>query len=144
MKMIIKTYSELSKLKTFDERFSYLKLNGQVGLETFGFDRIYNQMFYQRSPEWRRVRDYVIVRDNGCDLGIAGYEIPDGVSIYIHHMNPINVDDIRNCTDYLLNPDYLISTIFYTHQAIHYGNKNLLRNSAPIERAINDTCPWKH
>lgn len=137
--MIIRTYSELITLPTFEERFEYLKLNGVVGKETFGFDRIFNQKFY-KSKEWLNVRDFVIVRDNGCDLGIEGHEIHG--RIIIHHMNPISVDDIKNATDFLLNPEYLISTIDNTHNAIHYGDEDLLI-TAPIERTKNDTCPWR-
>lgn len=139
---IIRTYTELSRLRTFEERYAYLRLNGQVGRETFGFDRIFNQMFYQHSDEWKSVRDYVIVRDNGCDLGIPEHKIGEGVRIYVHHMNPISMDDITNATDFLLNPEYLITTIHNTHQAIHYGNEDLLV-TAPIVRSMNDTCPWR-
>lgn len=138
---IIRTYSELIKLPTFIERYNYLKLDGRVGTETFGFDRIFNQAFY-KSPEWLEVRDFVIVRDNACDLGMPGHDIHDGVKIYIHHMNPINLDDIVNKTEYLLNPDFLITTIFNTHQAIHYGNKEQLIIE-PTIRTQYDTCPWK-
>lgn len=139
---IIRTYTELSRLRTFEERYAYLRLNGQVGRETFGFDRIFNQMFYQHSDEWKSVRDYVIVRDNGCDLGIPEHKIGECVRIYVHHMNPISMDDITNATDFLLNPEYLITTIHNTHQAIHYGNEDLLV-TAPIVRSMNDTCPWR-
>lgn len=136
---MIRTYSELSSIKTFNERFEYLKLGGFVGEETFGFDRYINQKFYQ-SYEWKRVRREVIIRDNGCDLGVDGYEINKG--IIIHHMNPITKDDIANITEYLLNPEYLITTMLMTHNAIHYGDVSLIQ-SIPIERAKNDTCPWK-
>ena len=141
IQMNIKTYSELSELTTFEERFEYLKLNGSVGKSTFGFDRIFNQKFY-RSKEWKDIRNYIIVRDNGCDLGIPGFEIYDSRLIFIHHLNPISLDDIKNGTDYLLNPEFLITTTHRTHNAIHYGDKNLLVK-APIERIKNDTCPWK-
>lgn len=137
--MIIRTYSELKNLQTFEERFEYLRLRGQVGQDTFGFDRYMNQAFY-KSAEWKSVRNYVIVRDNGCDLGLDGYEIHG--QILIHHMNPILPDDIKNSTEFLLNPEYLISTILSTHNAIHYGDKTLL-SRAPIERTRNDTCPWR-
>lgn len=137
--MIIRTYSELKRLKTFEERYEYLRLKGEVGKDTFGFDRYLNQAFY-KSPEWKAVRDQVIIRDNGCDLGIAGHDIHG--KILIHHMNPIMLDDIINSTDILLNPEYLISTILSTHNAIHYGDKSLLVD-APIERRRNDTCPWR-
>ena len=136
---MIRTYSELSKLQTFEERYQYLKLNGAVGEETFGFDRFINQNFY-KSPEWKAVRDFVIVRDNGCDLGIEGYEIRG--KIYIHHMNPILPKDIVTQSGFLLNPEYLISTTHPTHNAIHYGDESLLIK-VPIERSKNDTCPWR-
>lgn len=138
--MSIKTYSELITLPTFEERYRYLKLDGKVGEETFGFDRYLNQNFY-KSDEWRSVRDYVIIRDNGCDLGIEGHEIYG--RILIHHMNPITKDDVLRRSDFLLNPEYLICTIKNTHDAIHYGDENLLI-IAPIVRSKNDTCPWKH
>lgn len=137
---MIRTYSELSRLKSFKERFEYLRLNGKVGEETFGFDRYLNQIFY-KSPEWRSVRDFVILRDNGCDLGVEGYEI-QGRGILIHHMNPITMEDILQRSDFLLNPEYLITTVGTTHNAIHYGNDSLLA-TAPIERTKYDTCPWR-
>ena len=137
--MNIRTYSELSKLKTFKERFTYLCLNGFVGKETFGFDRYLNQVFY-KSAKWRSIRDFVIVRDNGCDLGIEGREIYG--KIIIHHMNPITIQDIEQESDFLLDPEFLISTVHETHNAIHYGDENLLI-LAPIERKPNDTCPWR-
>ncbi len=139
MKKMIRTYSELIKLKTFKDRFEYLKLDGIVGEETFGFDRYMNQIFY-KSREWTSVRRAVIIRDNGCDLGVEGYEIHG--KILIHHMNPINLSDIVHKTDELLNPDYLITTVLSTHNAIHYGDASLLP-VLPIERRANDTCPWK-
>lgn len=136
----MRTYTQLIQLPTFEERFEYLKLDGTVGEDTFGFDRYLNQIFY-RSTEWKRVRDEVIIRDNGCDLGIPGHEIYG--RILIHHMNPIAVKDILDRADILLNPEYLISTVHRTHNAIHYGNINLLPKG-PIVRTPNDTCPWKH
>ena len=136
---IIRTYSELITLPTFEERYEYLKLNGVVGEETFGFDRYINQLFYT-SQEWRSIRNHVILRDNGCDLGIPGREING--RILIHHMNPITKEDILNRSEFLMNPEYLISTIDTTHNAIHYGDSNLLMKD-PIERSKNDTCPWK-
>ena len=135
----IRTYSELMRLSTFEERFRYLKLDGLVGKDTFGFDRYLNQEFY-RSKEWKEVRDFVIVRDNGCDLGMDGYEIVG--RIYIHHMNPITVNDIVHSSDFLLNPDYLVCVSHNTHNAVHYGDEDLLV-TAPVERRKNDTCPWK-
>lgn len=138
MKMKIRTYSELSRLETFEERFDYLKLNGRVGAETFGFDRYLNQILYQ-SPKWRRARDKVIIRDNGCDLGIEGHEIYD--SIIVHHMNPITLEDIEMEREEIFNPEYLICTTKLTHNAIHYGDKNLLPK-LPIERKPGDTKLW--
>lgn len=135
----IRTYSELMRLPTFEERFRYLKLDGLVGKDTFGFDRYLNQEFY-RSKEWKEIRDFVIVRDNGCDLGMDGYEIVG--RIYIHHMNPITVNDIVHSSDFLLNPDYLVCVSHNTHNAVHYGDENLLV-TAPVERRKNDTCPWR-
>lgn len=136
---MIRTYSELQRFSTFEERFKYLSLKGQVGEETYGFDRWINQQFY-RSREWKQVRNRIIVRDSGCDLGIAGREIRD--HIIIHHMNPILIDDIRDSSKYLLDPEYLICTCHTTHEAIHYGDEKLLI-SDPIERKPGDTCPWK-
>ena len=135
----IRAYSELSKLTTFKDRYNYLRLDGFVGKETFGFDRYLNQLFYT-SQKWRSIRDFVIIRDNGCDLGVEGYEIYG--KIIIHHMNPITVSDIINETEYLLDPEFLISTMHNTHNAIHYGDEKLLI-TGPIERKPNDTCPWK-
>ena len=137
--MNIRTYSDLSKLTTFEDRYNYLRLNGFVGQETFGFDRYLNQVFY-KSAKWRSVRDFVIVRDNGCDLGIEGREIYG--KIIIHHMNPITIKDIEQESAFLLDPEFLISTVHETHNAIHYGDENLLIQ-APIERKPNDTCPWR-
>ena len=129
------------KLSTFEERFEYLKLGGKVGEETFGFDRYINQVLYT-SPEWKSIRSYVITRDNGCDLGMPDREIRSE-KILIHHMNPITVDDIVERSDYVLNPEYLICTILNTHNAIHYGDSELLYKD-PIVRSKNDTCPWRH
>ena len=139
--MIIRTYSELITLPTFEERYRYLRLDGQVGVETFGFDRYLNQTFYRTDKEWLSVRDEVIIRDNGCDLGIIGREIYS--RIIVHHMNPITREDILKRTKYLLDPEYLICTIKRTHDAIHYGDETLLLQG-PIERTKFDTCPWRH
>lgn len=136
---MIRTYSELVTLHTFEERYQYLRLGGKVGEDTFGFDRWLNQIFY-KDPEWRRIRDKVIIRDNGCDLGIPGREIHS--PIIVHHMNPITKDDILRRSEFLLNPEYLISTVKNTHDAIHYGDEDLLIK-LPIERKENDTCPWR-
>ena len=138
--MSIKTYSELILLPTFEERFKYLQLNGRIGDDTFGFDRYINQKFY-RSAEWKRIRDYIIIRDNGCDLAVDGYEIHG--RILIHHMNPITISDIKFSTEYLMNPDYLICVTHNTHNAIHYGDDKQII-TGPIVRTKNDTCPWKH
>lgn len=137
--MIIRTYSELSKLKTFEDRFQYLRLDGIVGEETFGFDRYLNQILYQ-SDEWKRRRRDIIIRDNGCDLGCEGFEVHG--RILIHHIDPITVDDIVNRNPKVFDPENLILTSHNTHQAIHYGNEDLLIR-APIERSKNDTCPWR-
>lgn len=137
--MSIRTYSELSKLQTFEERFEYLKIGGSVGRETFGFDRYLNQVFYT-SKRWRQTRDKVIIRDNACDLGIEGRDILG--RIIIHHLNPLTLEDIVNETEYLLDPEFLVCTIHSTHNAIHYGDKSLLILD-PIERSRNDTCPWR-
>lgn len=137
--MTMRTYSELIQLPTFEERFRYLQLKGVVGADTFGFDRYMNQVFY-RSQKWKEIRDRVIIRDNGCDLGIEGREIHS--RIIIHHMNPIRLSDIENESAYLLNPEYLICVTHNTHNAIHYGDENLLIKP-PIERSKNDTCLWR-
>lgn len=137
--MIIRTYSDLIQLPTFEERFRYLQLNSSVGKETFGFDRYLNQNFY-RSAEWKRIRDKVIIRDNGCDLGIEDRLIYGRV--IIHHMNPVTDKDIVDLTSFLLNPEYLICVSHNTHNAIHYGNEDLLMKG-PVIRTKNDTCPWK-
>ena len=137
--MTIRTYSELITLPTFEERFKYLKLNGKVGEETFGFDRYLNQIFY-KSYDWLKVRDSVIIRDCGCDLGISGREIYG--KILVHHMNPIEDKDLINKNDIILDPEYLICTTKNTHDAIHYGDTDLLFTD-PIIRSKNDTCPWK-
>lgn len=137
---IIRTYSELIKLTTFEERYEYLRLGGKVGEETFGFDRYLNQMFY-KTPEWKSTRNKIIIRDCGCDLGMPDREI-SGSKILIHHMNPITKEDIINRSDFLLNPEYLICTVKNTHDAIHYGDSELLYKD-PIVRFKNDTCPWR-
>lgn len=136
----IRTYSELITIPTFRERYEYLRLQGSVGEETFGFDRYLNQIFY-RSQKWKSIRDHVIVRDNGCDLGVEGFDIHG--KILIHHLNPITIRDIELETDFLLNPEFLICTTHNTHNAIHYGDSNLLV-AEPIIRTRNDTCPWRH
>ena len=141
MTRTIRTYSKLSQLPTVLQRYRYLRLDGKVGEETFGFDRWLKQKFYKDSA-WLEARDFVIVRDLGCDLGIEGREIPEGVRILVHHMNPITKEDIVRRSEFLLDPASLVCTIMYTHDAIHYGDENLLY-VGPIERKRNDTCPWK-
>ena len=136
----IRTYSELITLATFEERFEYLRLDGIVGEQTFGFDRYLNQLFYQKSQKWKSIRDQVIIRDNGCDLGIEGYEIYKRV--IVHHMNPVTIEDLEKESEFLLDPEFLISTTHNTHNAIHYGDESLLIK-APIVRTKNDTCPWR-
>lgn len=136
---MLRSYSELSRLRTFDERFRYLLLAGSVGVETFGFDRYVNQRFY-RSEEWKHVRNIVVARDNGCDLGIEGRDINGRV--YVHHMNPMNLEQINDHMDLILDPEYLVCVTFATHNAIHYGDESYI-TLAPVERQPNDTCPWK-
>lgn len=136
---MIRTYTELIKLPTFEERFRYLKLSGKIGRETFGLDRYLNQVFY-RSQRWKSVRDQVIIRDNGWDLGAEGCAINGRV--IVHHMNPLTLLDIETDSEYLLNPEYLICTSDLTHNIIHYGNEERLFQ-APVERTQYDTCPWR-
>ena len=133
-------YSELRMMKTFEERFEYLKVIGLVGDETFGSNRFFNQSFYT-SQTWKSIRNQVILRDNGCDLGIEDRPI-NGRMIIIHHMNPITLDDIENMTPNLLDPEYLICVSQLTHQALHYGDSKILPKG-PIERFPNDTSPWR-
>ena len=135
----MRTYDELIQIPTFKERYEYLKLVGEVGKDTFGFDRYLNQNFY-KSPIWRRIRNEVILRDNGCDLAHPDRPIPG--KIIIHHMNPVDTDDVIYQREILLNPNYLICVSHITHNAIHYGDMELLP-SDPIERKPNDTCPWR-
>ena len=136
----IRTYSELMTLPTFEQRYQYLRLSGRVGADTFGFDRYLNQRLYQRDPRWKDVREHVIIRDNGCDLGIEDRMIFD--KVLVHHMNPVTIDDILKEREWIFDPEFLICTSHITHNAIHYGDENLLMK-APIERRPNDTCPWK-
>lgn len=157
----MKSYSELIRLKTFEERFEYLKLKGNVGRRTFGSERYLNQVLYQ-SPEWRDFRRKIIIRDNGCDLGMEGYSIygikiticdngfdlgtegysTAGTKIIVHHINPITIEDIKNRSPKIFDPDNVICVSHMTHEAIHYGDKNLLPSVA-TERRPGDTCPWK-
>lgn len=138
--MKLRSYSELRRIPTFEERFDYLDLRGQVGEQTFGSDRWVNQRFY-RSPEWRRVRHVVILRDDACDLGVPGYEIHGQRNLVIHHMNPITMEDLINGTALVLDPEYLVSTTHRTHNAIHYGDDSLLPKSV-VERKPGDTKLW--
>lgn len=150
-RMSIRTYSELITIPSFEERFRYLQLGGQVGIETFGHDRYLNQILYN-SQDWRRFRDRIIIRDNACDLAHEEHEIPSwrdengrrhGPKILIHHINPITVADVERRNPIIFNPENVITTILSTHNAIHYGDESLLPK-APIERSQNDTCPWRH
>lgn len=138
--MNTKTYSELMSFKTFEERYRYLRIRGEVGVETFGSDRYLNQIFYS-SKEWKKFRRDIIIRDMGCDLGVEDREISG--QVLIHHLNPITIDDILNRRACLMDPENAICVSFNTHQAIHYGDENLLVLES-IERTRNDTCPWKH
>lgn len=135
---IVRTYSELSRLETFEDRFRYLSIGGIVGTTTFGFDRWLNQRFY-KSHEWQRARNHVIARDNGCDLGVLGYEIY--VDLLVHHINPVQSQDIVHGEEWIFDPEYLITTCLQTHNAIHYGNEKLLPRG-PIVRQAGDTTLW--
>ena len=139
-KIVNRTYSELKNLDSFEERFNYLKLNGQVGETTFGSKRYLNQLLY-KSQEWMSVRDKAIIRDEGCDLGIPGRDI--GGKVLVHHINPITIEDVLNNNPKVFDLENLITTSHITHEAIHYGDENLLIKD-PIIRTANDTCPWKH
>lgn len=136
---MIRRYSELIRYDTFLDRYHYLNLVGQVGIETFGLDRYLNQTLY-RSSKWRRTRNQVILRDNGCDLGVEGFDIFD--KIIVHHINPLTIADIEDDVDEIYDPEFLICCSFDTHNAIHYGDERLLP-SFPVERRPGDTCPWK-
>lgn len=140
MSEAMRTYSELSALKTFEERFEYLKTNSAIGQETFGYARWVNQDFYHKDPDYRRARMVVIRRDNGCDLGMP--DRPIGGRIIVHHMNPITEEDILNRSPFAYDPEYMISTADLTHKAIHFGDIDILPKD-PVERRPGDTCPWK-
>lgn len=135
-----RTYTELSRLTTFEERFNYLLLKGKVGIETFGYDRYLNQILYT-SPDWKKLRDKIIIRDNGQDLGLEGYPIYGRV--IIHHINPITIDDVLDYSPDVFNPEYLICTSHKTHNAIHYGVEDYVRSLEVVERRPNDTIPWR-
>lgn len=148
--MSIRRYSELITIPTYKERFKYLQLKGAVGADTFGYDRYLNQILYN-SPEWKRFRNDIIIRDNGCDLACEGYEIKgwkdqEGkihrARIIIHHMNPITVDDVLNHNPMVFDPENVITTVLNTHNAIHYGDEKLLV-TGPVTRSPNDTCLWR-
>lgn len=139
MRNTIRSVTELLSLPTFEERFEYAKLGGIVCEETFGSKRYLNQVLYQ-SREWKRTRREVIIRDNGCDLGIEDYPIRGYV--YVHHLNPLTIDDILDGSPYVFDPDYSISTSLITHNALHYGSLDLAVRK-PAIRTQYDTCPWK-
>ena len=139
MAVPLRRYSELKRLNSFEERFEYLRLAGVVGESTFGFDRYLNQLLYT-SSKWRKVRERVILRDDGCDLGIPGYDLRS--KIIIHHMNPLTIKEVEEVSDDIFNPEYLICVSQRTHNAIHFGDENLLPKG-PITRKPYDTCPWK-
>ena len=138
--MSIRTYSELITIPTFEERFEYLQLKGSVGKDTFGYDRYLNQVLYH-SPEWKRLRNQIIIRDGGCDLACDGYDIYG--KVLIHHLNPITVEDVLARSRKVFDPDNLVCVSHSTHNAIHYGDVDLLV-TGPIIRTKNDTCPWRH
>ena len=137
---MIRCYSDLIKMDSFEDRFNYLALHGRVGQDTFGYERYLNQMVY-KNYKWRALRDQIIIRDGGCDLALEGYDIYD--KIYIHHMNPITAEDIENNSEFMWNPEFLICVSFSTHNAIHYGDTSYLNRNKVIERRPNDTIPWK-
>lgn len=136
-----RSYVELVSFNTYEERLAYLRLYGSVGLDTFGFDRYLNQRFY-RSPEWKQLRKRIFLRDNGCDLGVKGYDIVDPRSIIIHHINPLSIDDIYSNSELLLDPNNLITVSRWTHNIIHFGDETPI--PVALERSPNDTCPWKN
>ena len=138
--MSIRTYSELITIPTFEERFEYLQLKGSVGKDTFGYDRYLNQVLY-RSPEWKRLRNQIIIRDDGCDLACDGYDVYG--KVLIHHLNPITVEDVLARSRKVFDPDNLVCVSHNTHNAIHYGDVDLLV-TGPMIRTKNDTCPWRH
>lgn len=142
MSQLIRTYTELIQLPTFIERFRYLKLGGKVGEDTFSWERYLNQQFYT-SNEWRTFRRQIIIRDRGCDLGVDGHEYADNELIFIHHLNPIDSKDILNQTEFLMNPEYVISCRKRTHDAIHYGDESSVLPFEMTFRSPNDTCPWR-
>lgn len=139
MSRIIRRYSELKRLPTFKDRYNYLRLAGIVGDSTFGYERYLNQLLYT-SDKWRRLRNEIIIRDNGCDLGVEGYDLHN--KIIVHHMNPLTIEQVEQVSDEIFNPEFLICVSQRTHNAIHYGDESLL-TQLPLDRKPNDTCPWK-
>lgn len=139
MSSLVRRYSELRRLNSFKERYEYLRLAGIIGESTFGFDRYLNQLLYT-SAKWKKVRNEIIIRDNGCDLGVPGYDLK--TKIIVHHMNPLTIKEVEEVSDDIFNPEYLICVSQRTHNAIHYGDASLLPH-LPVERRPNDTCPWK-
>lgn len=142
MSRLIRTYTELMQIQDYLGRYRYLKLHTKIGDTTFGWERYLNQRFYT-SNEWRQFRRDIIVRDGGCDLGVPGHEYGPGDLVVIHHLNPINTDDIIDQTEYLMNPEYVVSCKSTTHNAIHYGDESLIIPYEMVVRHPNDTCPWK-
>lgn len=140
--MMIRTYTELIQIPTFIERYRYLRIGGKIGEETFGWERYFNQKFYN-SDEWKAFRKDIIVRDLGCDLADPEHPFAKGEKVIIHHMNPINIRDIREGSEFLMNPEYVVAVRQLTHNAIHYGDESLLTEFELVERRPNDTCPWK-
>ncbi len=136
---MIRRYSRLKSLDTFEDRYRYLRLQGSIGRSSFGFDRYVNQKFY-KSREWQDVRDFVIVRDNGCDLGIEGYDIHS--NLLVHHMNPMDLEEVVHGDPRILDPEYLITTTHTTHNAIHYGDENQIPRQL-VERRAGDTSLWE-
>lgn len=139
----MKTYSELIQIPTFIERYRYLRIGGRVGEDTFGYDRWLNQFLYHTVKEWKHTRREVIIRDCGCDLAHPDRPTGNNCRLFVHHMNPITKEDILYRMEYVINPEYLITTVFETHNAIHYGDESLLMSDEPIVRLPNDTCPWR-
>ena len=139
MSSLRRCYTELKRLKTFKDRYEYLRLAGIVGESTFGFDRYLNQLLYT-SSKWKKLRNEIIIRDNGCDLGVEGYDLRH--RIIVHHMNPLTIKEVEEVSDDIFNPEFLICVSQRTHNAIHYGDERLLPHDI-VERRPNDTCPWK-
>lgn len=137
-----KCYSELIQIPEYSDRLDYLILFGKPGYQTFGHDRYLNQKFYT-SSEWRRFRRDIIVRDHGCDLAHEKFPIMKRTTLLIHHINPVTIDDIRNRSGKLLDPENVVAVAFDTHEIIHFGSSDVFSNRLPIVRTENDTCPWR-